>query len=63
MAVDDVVADLEGWLSVSGKSGSVTAGPGQKVTICSHEQDVITAFGELAGETICHAVVIGAGAF
>ena len=52
MAVDDVMVVLEGRLSVSGKSGSVTAGPGeivhmpkgQKVTIRSHEQGAVTAY-------------------
>jgi ethanolamine utilization protein EutQ (cupin superfamily) len=52
MAVDDVMVVLEGRLSVSGKSGSVTAGPGeivhmpkgQNVTICSHEQGAVTAY-------------------
>lgn len=52
MAVDDVMVVLEGRLSVSAKSGSVTAGPGeivhmpkgQKVTIRSHEQGAVTAY-------------------
>jgi ethanolamine utilization protein EutQ (cupin superfamily) len=43
---------LEGRLSVSGNSDSVTAGPGeivhmpkgQKVTIRSHEQGAVTAY-------------------
>ena len=52
MAVDDVMVVLEGRLSVSGKSGSVIAGPGEivhmpkglKVTIRSHEQGALTAY-------------------
>ncbi len=52
MAVDDVMVVIEGRLSVSGKSGSITAGPGeivhmskgQKVTICAHEQGAVTAY-------------------
>jgi ethanolamine utilization protein EutQ (cupin superfamily) len=52
LAVDDVMIILEGRLSVSTKSGTVTAGPGEivympkgeLVTIRSHEQRVITAY-------------------
>ena len=52
MAVDDVMVILEGRLSVSTVSGTLTAGPGeivhmpkgQKVTIRSHEQGAVTAY-------------------
>lgn len=52
MAVDDVMVVLEGRLTVSADSDSVTAGPGeivhmpkgQKVTIQSHEQGAVTAY-------------------
>jgi ethanolamine utilization protein EutQ (cupin superfamily) len=52
MAVDDVMIVIEGRLSVSGDSGSVTAGPGeiihmpkgQKVTIRSHKEGAVTAY-------------------
>ena len=52
MAVDDVMVVLEGRLTVSANSDSVTAGPGeivhmpkgQKVTIHSHEQGAVTAY-------------------
>jgi ethanolamine utilization protein EutQ (cupin superfamily) len=52
LVVDDVMVVLEGRLSVSANSGSVTAGPGeiihmpkgQKVTIRSHEQGAVTAY-------------------
>lgn len=52
MAVDDVMVVLEGRLSVTGSTGTVTAGPGEviympkgeKVTIRSHEQGAVTAY-------------------
>lgn len=52
MAVDDVMIVLEGRLSVSTDSGTVTAGPGeivympkgQAVTIRSHEEGAVTAY-------------------
>jgi ethanolamine utilization protein EutQ (cupin superfamily) len=52
IAVDDVMVILEGRLSVSTEAGTVTAGPGEivhmpkgeRVTIRSHEQRVITAY-------------------
>ncbi len=52
MAVDDVMVVLEGRLSVSGRSGIVTAGPGEivhmprgeTVTIRSHEEGALTAY-------------------
>lgn len=52
MAVDDVMVVLEGRLTVSANSDSVSAGPGeivhmpkgQKVTIRSHEQGALTAY-------------------
>ena len=52
LAVDDVMVVLEGRLSVSSDSGTVSAGPGEiihmpkgeSVTIRSHEQGAITAY-------------------
>lgn len=52
MAVHDVMIILEGRLSVSSRSGTVTAGPGEiiympkgeAVTIRSHEQLTFTAY-------------------
>lgn len=52
MAVDDVMVVLEGELSVSTDSDTLTAGPGeivhmpkgQKVTIRSHEKGATTAY-------------------
>ena len=52
MAVDDVMVVLEGRLTVSANSDSVTAGPGeivhmpkgQKVTIQSHEQGAVNSY-------------------
>jgi ethanolamine utilization protein EutQ (cupin superfamily) len=52
MAVDDVMVVLEGRLTVSANSDSVSAGPGeivhlpkgQRVTIRSHEQGALTAY-------------------
>jgi ethanolamine utilization protein EutQ (cupin superfamily) len=52
LAVDDVMLVLEGRLSVSTATGTVTAGPGEivympkgeSVTIRSHEQGAITAY-------------------
>lgn len=52
LAVDDVMLVLEGKLSVTSESGTVTAGPGeivhmpkgQQVTIRSHEQGAVTAY-------------------
>ena len=52
LAVDDVMAVLEGRLSVSTDAGTVTAGPGEiihmpkgeSVTITSHEQGAVTAY-------------------
>lgn len=52
MAVDDVMVVLEGRLSVSSESGTVTAGPGEivhmpkgeRVTIRAHEQGAVTAY-------------------
>ena len=52
MTVDDVMIVLEGELSVSDTTGTVTAGPGeivymptgQQVTISSHDQGAVTAY-------------------
>lgn len=52
MAVDDIMVILEGSLSVTSKSGTVTARQGEmvhmpkgeKVTIVSHDQGAITAY-------------------
>ena len=52
LAVDDVMVVLEGKLSVSTDSNTVTAGPGEiiympkgeVVTIRSHEQGAVTAY-------------------
>lgn len=52
LAVDDVMIVLEGRLSVSSESSTVTAGPGEivhmpkgdKVTIRSHEQGAVTSY-------------------
>lgn len=52
MAVDDVMVVLEGSLSVSTASETVTAGPGEivympkgeKVTIRSHDRGAVTAY-------------------
>lgn len=52
IAVHDVMVVLEGRISVSSESGTVTAGPGEviympqgvKVTIRSHEQGALTAY-------------------
>lgn len=52
LAVDDVMVVLEGRLSVSTNTGTVTAGPGEivympkgeRVTIRSHEQGAVTAY-------------------
>lgn len=52
MAVDDVMIVLEGQLSVSSGTGTVTAGPGEivympkgeRVTIRSHERGAVTAY-------------------
>ncbi len=52
LAVDDVMIILEGRISVSTDSGTVTAGPGEivympkgeRVTIQSHEQGAVTAY-------------------
>ncbi|QAY75988.1 AraC family ligand binding domain-containing protein [Sphingosinicella sp. BN140058] len=52
MAVDDVMIVLEGQLSVTSETGTVTAGPGeivhmpkgQAVTIRSHAEGAVTAY-------------------
>ena len=52
LAVDDVMVILEGRLSISGESGTITAGPGEivhmpkgeSVTIRSHAQGAVTAY-------------------
>jgi len=52
LAVDDVMVVLEGRLSVSSSTGTVTAGPGEiiympkgeEVTIRSHDQGAVTAY-------------------
>jgi ethanolamine utilization protein EutQ (cupin superfamily) len=52
IAVHDVMLVLQGRLTVSTDSDSVTAGPGEivympkveKVNICSHEQGALTAY-------------------
>src|SRR3712207_8408606 len=52
IAVDDVMIVLEGQLSVSAKTGTASAGPGEivympkgeRVTIRSHEQGAVTAY-------------------
>jgi ethanolamine utilization protein EutQ (cupin superfamily) len=52
LVVDDVMLVLEGRLSVSSQSGTVTAGPGEiiympkgdVVTIRSHEDGAVTAY-------------------
>jgi ethanolamine utilization protein EutQ (cupin superfamily) len=52
LAVHDVMVVIEGRLSVSSDAGTVTAGPGEivsmqkgdKVTIRAHEQGAVTAY-------------------
>lgn len=52
IAVDDVMIVLEGRISVSSRTGTATAGPGEiiymskgeDVTIISHEEEVVTAY-------------------